>query len=91
MCRGALTTAVTAVWQRLGGVEPAIGAAGQATDTETGRPSSRADASGCLVRHVLALFSLQAYNIATTLHSIAMITTNSVMTTLILVAKKGGK
>jgi len=30
-------------------------------------------------RHILTLFSLQAYNIATTLHSIAMITTNTLM------------
>ncbi len=35
-------------------------------------------------RHILTLFSLQAYNIATTLHSIAMIVTNSFMTFLIL-------
>lgn len=35
-------------------------------------------------RHILMLISLQAYNIATTLHSIAMITTNSIMTFLIL-------
>jgi len=38
-----------------------------------------------VLRHVLALFSLQAYNIATVFHSIAMILTNTVMTTLILV------
>jgi hypothetical protein len=31
-------------------------------------------------RHVLTLFSLGAYNIATTIHSIAMICTNSLMT-----------
>lgn len=31
-------------------------------------------------RHILTLFSLQAYNIATTIHSIAMIITNSSMT-----------
>lgn len=36
-----------------------------------------------VLRHILMLFSLQAYNIATTLHSIAMITTNMLMTTLI--------
>ena len=42
-----------------------------------------------VARHVLALFSLQAYNIATMLHSIAMIITNSVMTFLILRKKKG--
>lgn len=34
-------------------------------------------------RHILMLFSLQAYNIATTLHSIVMITTNTFMTILI--------
>lgn len=32
-----------------------------------------------VLRHILTLFSLQNYNIATTLHSIAMITTNSLM------------
>ncbi len=32
-----------------------------------------------VLRHVLALFSLQAYNIATTLHSLAMIAANSTM------------
>jgi len=37
-----------------------------------------------VARHVFTLFSLQAYNIATTLHSIAMIITNSFMTLLIL-------
>lgn len=37
-----------------------------------------------VARHVLALFSLQAYNVATTLHSVAMITANTVMTILIL-------
>lgn len=36
-----------------------------------------------VLRHILMLFSLQAYNIATTLHSIAMITTNTLMTFLI--------
>ncbi|TSD06340.1 MAG: hypothetical protein Greene07147_199 [Parcubacteria group bacterium Greene0714_7] len=41
-----------------------------------------------VVRHTLALFSLQAYNIATTLHSIVMITANSLMTVLILQKKK---
>jgi hypothetical protein len=43
-----------------------------------------------VVRHILALFSMQAYNIATTLHSIAMITTNSAMT-LLIVARKHRK
>ncbi|MEN9649443.1 MAG: hypothetical protein RL094_410 [Candidatus Parcubacteria bacterium] len=33
-----------------------------------------------VARHVLTLFSLQTYNIATTFHSIAMICTNSLMT-----------
>ncbi len=37
-----------------------------------------------VLRHILMLFSLQAYNIATTLHSIVMITTNTIMTALIL-------
>ena len=37
-----------------------------------------------VLRHILRLFSLQAYNVATVLHSIAMITTNSIMTVLIL-------
>ncbi len=37
-----------------------------------------------VLRHILALFSLQAYNIATTLHSMAMIVTNSIMTGIIL-------
>lgn len=40
-----------------------------------------------VLRHVLALFSLQTYNIATTLHSIAMITTNTIMTAIILLRK----
>jgi hypothetical protein len=40
------------------------------------------------VRHLLTLFSLEAYNIATTLHSIAMIFINSLMTYLILRKKE---
>ncbi len=36
-----------------------------------------------VARHVLTLFSLQAYNIATTFHSIAMICTNILMTIFI--------
>ena len=36
-------------------------------------------------RHILILFSLDAYNIATTLHSIAMIIVNSLMTFLIAI------
>lgn len=40
-----------------------------------------------VIRHILALFSLQAYNIATTLHSIAMILTNSLMTIFLLRGK----
>ncbi len=36
-----------------------------------------------VLRHILTLFSLQAYNIATTLHSIAMIVTNTLMVGLI--------
>ena len=41
-----------------------------------------------VLRHILALFSLQTYNIATTLHSIAMICTNTLMTAFILMRKK---
>jgi hypothetical protein len=37
-----------------------------------------------VARHILTLFSLQAYNVATTLHSIVMIGTNSLMTALIM-------
>ena len=40
-----------------------------------------------VLRHILALFSLQSYNIATTLHSIAMITTNTLMTGIIVLRK----
>lgn len=36
-----------------------------------------------VARHILTLFSLQAYNIATTFHSIAMICTNGIMTAFI--------
>lgn len=36
-----------------------------------------------VVRHILTLFSLEAYNTATMLHSIAMISVNSVMTLII--------
>ena len=41
-----------------------------------------------VLRHVLALFSLQAYNVATTLHSIGMIVVNSVMT-IVLISRRG--
>ena len=40
-----------------------------------------------VLRHILALFSLQAYNIATTLHSVAMVTANTLMVILILARK----
>jgi hypothetical protein len=36
-----------------------------------------------VARHILTLFSLQTYNIATTFHSIAMILTNTIMTVFI--------
>ena len=36
-----------------------------------------------VARHILTLFSLQAYNVATTFHSIAMICTNTTMTVFI--------
>ncbi len=41
-----------------------------------------------VVRHILMLFSLQAYNIATMLHSIVMIVTNSIMTVFIMIPRK---
>lgn len=41
-----------------------------------------------VLRHILMLFSLQAYNIATTLHSIVMITVNTLMTGIILFRKE---
>ncbi len=44
-----------------------------------------------VLRHILMLFSLQAYNTATILHSVAMITTNSLMTGLILRPKSPGR
>lgn len=44
-----------------------------------------------VVRHVLTLLSLQTYNIATTLHSIAMIVTNTTMTSIILLKKSTRK
>ena len=40
-----------------------------------------------VLRHILALLSMQTYNIATTLHSIAMLTTNTAMTILLVTAK----
>jgi len=40
--------------------------------------------SANVLRHILTLLSLSSYNIATTLHSIAMIVTNSIMTLIIL-------
>ena len=41
-----------------------------------------------VLRHTLSLFSLQAYNIATVLHSIAMITTNTLMVSFISLRPK---
>lgn len=41
-----------------------------------------------VLRHILMLFSLQAYNVATMLHSIVMITSNTFMTGIILFRKK---
>lgn len=40
------------------------------------------------LRHVLTLFSLQTYNIATALHSLTMITANAAMVGIILARKK---
>ncbi len=41
-----------------------------------------------VARHILTLFSLNAYNIATTLHSIAMICTNMLMTVFMRARKR---
>lgn len=43
-----------------------------------------------VARHILALFSLQAYNLATMLHSIAMIGTNTAMVVFILRRRGAG-
>lgn len=53
------------------------------------RPSSETSVlyGANVLRHILTLLSLQSYNIATTLHSIAMITTNSMMTSIIILKK----
>jgi hypothetical protein len=44
-----------------------------------------------VLRHILTLFSLQAYNIATILHSVAMILTNTLMSWILLRPKKRTK
>ena len=41
-----------------------------------------------VLRHAMTLFSLSTYNIATTLHSIAMIVTNTSMTGIIVIRKE---
>lgn len=41
-----------------------------------------------VLRHILALFSLQAYNVATTLHSVAMILTNTAMVLIITLRRR---
>ncbi len=41
-----------------------------------------------VLRHILTLFSLEAYNIATMLHSLAMIITNALMTGFIYTSRK---
>ncbi|MBK8303297.1 MAG: hypothetical protein IPK98_07825 [Chloracidobacterium sp.] len=40
-----------------------------------------------VLRHILALLSMQTYNIATTLHSIAMLATNTAMTAMLVSSK----
>jgi len=40
-----------------------------------------------VIRHILTLLSLSSYNIATVLHSIAMIITNTIMTSIIIFKK----
>lgn len=44
-----------------------------------------------IVRHTLILFSLQAYVVATMLHSIAMITMNIIMTAILVARSKSNK
>jgi hypothetical protein len=44
--------------------------------------------SANVLRHILTLLSLSSYNIATTLHSISMIITNTIMTLIILFKKR---
>lgn len=44
-----------------------------------------------VVRHILTLLSLQSYNVATVLHSVAMVTTNLIMTVIILFKKEPKK
>lgn len=41
-----------------------------------------------VIRHVLALGALETYNVATMLHSLVMLVTNSLMTSIILFKKK---
>ncbi len=41
-----------------------------------------------VLRHILILFSLEAYNVATMLHSVAMITTNGIMTMVLWFKRK---
>jgi hypothetical protein len=41
-----------------------------------------------VARHILALFSLQAYNIATALHSVAMILVNTLMVGIVALRRK---
>lgn len=40
-----------------------------------------------VTRHILTLFSLRSYNVATTLHSIVMIVMNTIMTSIILLRR----
>lgn len=44
-----------------------------------------------VLRHILALLSMQTYNIATTLHSIAMLATNTAMTMMLVISKSEKK
>ena len=41
-----------------------------------------------VIRHILSLLSLETYNIATTLHSIAMLATNTIMSAILLISRK---
>jgi hypothetical protein len=41
-----------------------------------------------VLRHILMLFALRTYNVATALHSIVMITTNTLMTGILVTKRK---
>ena len=44
-----------------------------------------------VLRHILSLFALEAYNLATASHSVAMVIANSVMTVLVMRSRRNGQ